>query len=92
VADRASTWEGVRLCTEGITHFVFSEVSLPALESDGGFGADRLIRELLDVLDGWADATAPDERPALATSETGWRRHSVDGRTVRVQPGGARHA
>jgi hypothetical protein len=40
VADRASTWEGVGLSTEGITHFVFSEVSVHVLESDGGFGAD----------------------------------------------------
>ena len=37
-------------------------------------------------------AAAKPPSTVIATSETGWRRHSVDGRTVRVQPGGARHA
>ncbi len=58
VADRASTWEGIQLCINGITYMVFNEVSLSVLEAGTGFPAAQLIDEISNELDGWVAGLA----------------------------------
>jgi hypothetical protein len=56
VADRACTWEQVRLAITGITHFVFNRVALHLLESPDAVPAERLLVEISTDLASWADA------------------------------------
>jgi hypothetical protein len=56
VADRACSWDQVRLAITGITHFVFNSIALHLLESPDAVPAEQLLVEIAADLADWADA------------------------------------